>query len=105
MTETPKREPSCTLNHDMQRRTLRDKHLPPTPCLVCGWVLSASRETVDPVDDAVEVAALRQVVQELTDKIQFLVEWLDKHGLLEDHGFTFPDGDFWKTQDEEKTAS
>jgi hypothetical protein len=39
-----KREPSCTNNHDVMRRELRDKGMPPTPCPTCGWILKAARE-------------------------------------------------------------
>lgn len=42
-----------------------------------------------------EVAALKQVVKELTGKVQLLVDWVDEKGLLEDHVFTFPDGDVY----------
>ena len=50
-------------------------------------------------DSTQELAAVRHVVEELTSKIQWLVEFLDHKGLLEDHSFTFPDGDVWKTRD------
>lgn len=53
-----------------------------------------------PEDPLITVEAQKQVIKELTTKIQFLVELLDYHGLLEDHAFTFPDGDIWKAQDE-----
>lgn len=46
-----------------------------------------------------ELEALKVVVKELTAKIQYLVEWADHRALLEDHAFTFPDGDVWKAQD------
>lgn len=39
-----RREPSCVLNHDAQRRKLRDEERPPAPCPACGWVLSAMRD-------------------------------------------------------------
>jgi hypothetical protein len=47
------------------------------------------------------VEALKHVVQELTHKIHFLVQWADEKGLLEDHQFEFPDGDVWKARDVE----
>ena len=53
-----------------------------------------------------ELQALKIVNAELTAKIQHLVEVLDEKGLLEEHCYTFPDGDVWKTQDvEEKPLS
>lgn len=106
MTNQKRREPSCTHNHDAMRRELRDKELPSTPCPACGWLLSGMRERpfrgeveVEPADDTIEVEALKIVVKELTAKIQCLVEWADEKGLLEEHAFTFPDGDVWKAQD------
>ena len=54
---------------------------------------------VEPVDPAMEVASLKHVVKELSDKIQLLVDHLDLNDMLEDHCFTFPDGDIWKAQD------
>jgi hypothetical protein len=52
-----------------------------------------------PEDPQMTVEALKHVVQELTHKIHFLVAWADEKGLLEDHAFTFPDGDIWKAKD------
>lgn len=54
---------------------------------------------VEKPDPAMEVAALREVVKELTAKVQLLVEFLDERGLLEEHCFTFPDGDVFKAKD------
>lgn len=56
---------------------------------------------LSPPDPIMEAEALRHVVTELTGKIQLLVEWMDGRGLLDDHCFTFPDGDVWKAQDVE----
>lgn len=56
-------------------------------------------DPVEKTSDTVELEAVKAVVKELTSKVQFLVEWLDDRGLLEDHCFTFPDGDVWKAQD------
>lgn len=42
--EAKRREPSCVINHDVQRRYLRDRQLEPRPCPECGWVLSAMQE-------------------------------------------------------------
>jgi hypothetical protein len=36
-----------------------------------------------------------QPVADLVAKLQCLVDWADGQGLLEDHVFTFPDGDIW----------
>jgi hypothetical protein len=47
------------------------------------------------------VAALQHVVEELTAKIQHLVDEMDLNGRLEDHAYTFPDGDIWKAADSE----
>ena len=54
---------------------------------------------MDHDESVMEIAALKEVVAELTSKIQLLVEWADKQGMLEDHVFTFPDGDVWKAAD------
>ena len=54
---------------------------------------------LDPPDPLQEVEALKHVVKELTGKLHHLVVWVDGKGLLEDHAFTFPDGDVWKAQD------
>ena len=35
-------------------------------------------------------------IEALAGKITFLVSFMDKLGLLEDHVFTFPDGDTWE---------
>lgn len=37
-------------------------------------------------------------ISELEAKLQFLVDYLDKSGLLEEHSFTFPDGDTWASE-------
>lgn len=37
-------------------------------------------------------------VQSLAAKVQFLVDWVDKQGLLADHCFTFEDGDVWTAE-------
>ena len=54
-----------------------------------------------PEDPIQEAAALKFVVKELTAKVQQLVDFLDGKGLLEEHAFTFPDGDIWKAKDVE----
>ena len=54
-----------------------------------------------PPDPIQEVEALKYVVKELTAKVQTLVLLLDEHNLLEDHAYTFPDGDVWKAKDVE----
>lgn len=43
MDDAKRREPSCTMNHDVQRRELRDKGLGKRDCPVCGWTLSPAR--------------------------------------------------------------
>ena len=57
------------------------------------------KEPLDPDNPIMQIEALKIVVKELTSKIQLLVEFLDEKGLLEEHLFTFPDGDIWKAQD------
>lgn len=52
-----------------------------------------------PEDPMITVEAQKHVIEELTHKIQYLVEWIDERGLLADHAFTFPDGDHWKAKD------
>jgi hypothetical protein len=56
---------------------------------------------IPPDDPVMTVEALKHVVDELMGKIQTLVVLLDEHGLLENHTYTFPDGDVWKTKDVE----
>lgn len=60
-----------------------------------------ARVTVTPEDDKMTIEALRLVVKELSDKIQHLIDWADSRGMLEDHSYTFPDGDVFKAQDVE----
>jgi len=52
-----------------------------------------------PDDPTLTVEAQKFVIKELTAKVQLLVDYLDNMTLLEDHTFTFPDGDVWKAQD------
>lgn len=33
--------------------------------------------------------------EDLATKLQFLVDYMDKCGYLDEHRFTFPDGDTW----------
>lgn len=40
----------------------------------------------------------KEEVQDLAAKVQFLVNWMDSHGHLEDGTFTFPDGDTREAQ-------
>lgn len=54
-----------------------------------------------PEDPLVTVEAQKHVIKELSDKIQFLVDWADGNHMLEDGAFTFPDGDVWKARDVE----
>ena len=98
MTEPIRREPKCALNHDGQRQYLLQSGEGSRPCPACGWVLSAAREPASP---EMTVAALQHVVEELTAKIQLLVDHMDLNDMLEDHCFTFPDGDVYKAKDSE----
>ena len=41
------------------------------------------------------VVELREIANELLAKVQYLVDYLEGRGLLEEHCFTFPDGDTW----------
>jgi hypothetical protein len=41
--------------------------------------------------------AAQRVINELAGKIRHLLEWADEKGMLENHAFTFPDGDVWET--------
>jgi hypothetical protein len=59
---TKRREPSCTNNHDVFRRKLRDEKKDPTPCPTCGWILSPARE---------EESYL------LSSRIQAFIDWLE----------------------------
>jgi hypothetical protein len=54
---------------------------------------------------AAQIAALgeqRDAIQahahDCAAKIQYLVDWADGRGLLEEHVFTFPDGDTWEAK-------
>lgn len=54
---------------------------------------------MQPEDPLITVEAQKLVIKELVEKVQFLVDKLDDAGMLEEHAFTFPDGDIWKSQD------
>lgn len=48
--------------------------------------------------------------EDVTEKLHLIIDWADRRGLLYDHGFTFPDGDFWEARSpaevrERETAS
>lgn len=75
-----------------------DKVVRHPKCPVHGDPLGTEPEDVA-ADALREVMAVKHVVTELTAKVQLLVELLDDKGLLEDHAFTFPDGDVWKAKD------
>lgn len=55
--------------------------------------LIASAKSQQLVDEAAR--EFERVGHELAAKIQFLVDWADQNHLLEEHLFTFPDGDTW----------
>lgn len=42
-----------------------------------------------------------EYISELEHRVQYLVDFLQKRGLLEDGTFTFPDGDTWWATDTE----
>lgn len=54
-------------------------------------------------DPRITAEAQKHVIKELSDKIQFLVDWADSNHMLRDGSFTFPDGDVWKARDIEPT--
>ena len=70
-----------------------------------GW-LEERRVLEEARDAALNGVALHQAAadslaeqcRELAGKIQFLVDWADANKLLEDHVFTFPDGDIWEAK-------
>ena len=63
-----------------------------------GCPVHGGREPI--ADDPVLTAeAQKHVIKELSAKIQMLVDLLDEKNLLEEHAFTFPDGDVWKSKD------
>lgn len=67
-------------------------------CPIHGDLSVAKPE--DPGEDALlELQAVRNVVKELTAKVQLLVDLLDQKDMLIEHAYTFPDGDVWKAQD------
>lgn len=79
-----------------------DKVVRHPKCPVHGDPQTAENGELQEGADALrELEAVRDVVKELTSKVQHLVEVLDNKGLLEDHSYTFPDGDVWKAQDVE----
>jgi hypothetical protein len=39
-------------------------------------------------------------IEQLRARVQFLIDWADKLGYLEDHCFTFPDGETWYASQE-----
>ena len=40
-------------------------------------------------------------LSEALAKIQYLVDFMDRQELLEEHRFTFPDGDMWESTKED----
>ena len=56
--------------------------------------LAAKREELLKANDKVE--AFRAMATDLSAKVQCLVDWADSLGLLEEHLFTFPDGESWE---------
>lgn len=75
---TPRKEPSCTENHDAQRRYLRDEKLSPTPCRTCGWLLSAMRGS-EPEDEELTLEERIAVIQEQLDRLTQAVEIHGQH--------------------------
>lgn len=71
------REPSCLLNHDVMRRELRDKKMPPQPCPECGWVLSAAREDRHSALDRLDLGALLDVLVEVSERLDNYVDTVD----------------------------
>lgn len=67
----------------------------------CSRHRMTDKEPLEPDNDKLTVEALKLVVKEMTAKIQHLVDEMDMNGRLEDHAYTFPDGDIWKAQDVE----
>lgn len=79
-----------------------DKVIRHPKCPIHGDTLAVDNGELQEGADALrELEAVKNVVKELTAKVQHLVEVLDGKGLLEDHAYTFPDGDVWKAQDVE----
>lgn len=42
--------------------------------------------------------SLAEQCRDLAAKVQLMVDWADGEGLLDDHTFTFPDGDIWEAK-------
>jgi hypothetical protein len=38
-------------------------------------------------------------MQDALNKVQYLIDFMNKRGLLEEGGFCFPDGDIWYASD------
>lgn len=65
-----------------------------------GWGESGVLSVDDWVDDAraiLDVIGLRDLLIDPSpfDLIQYMVDWADEYGLLEEHCFTFPEGTTW----------
>jgi hypothetical protein len=88
------------------------EHIPGCTCIIVNGeyrsterggcpVHGTPRVTVDPDDPLLTIEAQKRVIAELMGKIQHLVDEMDINGRLEDHAYTFPDGDTWKARDVE----
>lgn len=49
----------------------------------------------EPIAQIAQVAIVEESKELLHDRVQFLINYLDKSGLLDEHRFTFPGGDTW----------
>lgn len=68
-------------------------------------LLNGVRSNMQPRDKKHSLAArhlsMLEVLSEMITKLQYLVDRMDKLGLLDEHSFTFPDGDTWEATREE----
>jgi len=52
----------------------------------------------EPLKANEKVERNREAATDYAAKVQFLINWADSRGLLEEHVFTFPDGDTWEAK-------
>lgn len=56
------REPSCTNNHEVQRRDIRDAGLSERICVSCGWKLYAARE--EEIEEVLDESRIREIIRQ-----------------------------------------
>lgn len=51
-------------------------------------------------DTTPTLESYKEYTDDVVSKLQYLVDFMDKCGWLEDHCFTFNDGDVWRASNE-----